>query len=155
MSFTKIHAVVALALALGPGCGQKAVPETIEPAKAPAETAATQATMDLPAGGTSGEQGDGPGPASAPEPDRGLSTIVLAQEAEPGKVTFGHEAHQAGQGCSACHHTTTGGSTPKSCHACHGTDADTLDAKDAFHKACKGCHAKMGGPSKCSGCHRK
>lgn len=43
------------------------------------------------------------------------------------------------------------------CESCHG---DTVPGsfelgKDTAHAMCKGCHKEQGGPTKCSGCHKK
>lgn len=73
-------------------------------------------------------------------------------EAKMGNVAFPHAAHQGKvSDCNTCHHKGT--DDPK-CSTCHdGTKAPK--AKDAFHKQCKNCHKKMGGPTGCKECHVK
>ena len=73
-------------------------------------------------------------------------------EAKMGTVTFPHAAHQGKiADCTTCHHK---GLDSGQCSSCHdGTKAPK--AKDAFHKQCKNCHKKMGGPKGCKECHKK
>ena len=90
-------------------------------------------------------------------------TIVLAENAKLGKVTFTHNKHTEGYKieCKACHHEMKEGETPKPCKACHGVDEKALGAKDAFHQQCKDCHKQSNtekgtsAPDKCGGCHVK
>ncbi|PLX82856.1 MAG: hypothetical protein C0617_13380 [Desulfuromonas sp.] len=74
-------------------------------------------------------------------------------ETKMGTITFDHTVHQGKVAdCTACHHN---GVDKGSCKSCHGVDAAAPKAKDAFHKQCKGCHKKEGGPTGCKGCHVK
>lgn len=65
-----------------------------------------------------------------------------AAKAPMGKVTFNHKAHGTKLGdCAKCH---------------EGTPAKIAINKEAAHgKACKDCHTKMSGPTKCAECHKK
>jgi cytochrome c553 len=66
---------------------------------------------------------------------------VVKYETKTGTVTFNHKAHA---------------DTLKDCAKCHqGTPAKIEVTKDFAHKTCKGCHAEMSGPTKCSDCHKK
>jgi hypothetical protein len=85
-------------------------------------------------------------------------------------VQFSHKLHEARRvGCTQCHHDYQGrrnvwrqGQPVQKCQACHGLTpvAGRLDAKNAFHRQCKGCHLRLkqqgrtGGPTECRGCHR-
>ncbi|MEW6594175.1 MAG: cytochrome c3 family protein [Thermodesulfobacteriota bacterium] len=68
--------------------------------------------------------------------------VVVYDKPKNGKVTFNHKAHGTKLGdCAKCH---------------QGTPAKIAVNKDAAHgDTCKGCHAKMGGPTKCTDCHKK
>ncbi|MDF1579753.1 MAG: cytochrome c3 family protein [Desulfuromonadales bacterium] len=82
--------------------------------------------------------------------NNGPETITL--EAKMGTVTFPHQAHQATVAdCTTCHHK---GVEAGACASCHdGKKAPK--AKNAFHKLCKNCHKKDGGPTGCKDCHVK
>ena len=73
-------------------------------------------------------------------------------------VAFDHKGHQAKvKACKDCHHKDEANKESK-CSGCHGEKADgkKLEAKEAFHKQCKGCHQKeKKGPTKCDECHKK
>jgi hypothetical protein len=85
-------------------------------------------------------------------------------------VQFSHKVHEARRvGCTHCHHDYQGrrnvwrqGQPVQKCQACHGLtpEAGRLDAKNAFHRQCKGCHLGLkqrgqpAGPVTCRGCHR-
>ncbi|MFA4902948.1 MAG: cytochrome c3 family protein [Desulfobaccales bacterium] len=85
-------------------------------------------------------------------------------------VQFSHKLHEARRvGCTQCHHDYQGrrnvwheGQPVQKCQACHGLTpkAGRLDAKNAFHRQCKGCHLRLkqqgrpAGPVECRGCHR-
>jgi len=85
-------------------------------------------------------------------------------------VRFSHELHAARRvACTQCHHEYQGrrnvwrqGQPVQKCQACHGLrpEARRLDAKNAFHRQCKGCHLRLeqqgrpAGPVTCRGCHR-
>jgi hypothetical protein len=75
-----------------------------------------------------------------------------------GAVAFDHKGHQAKvKVCKDCHHKDEKDKESK-CSGCHGEKADgkKLEAKEAFHKQCKGCHQKeKKGPTKCDECHPK
>ena len=70
-------------------------------------------------------------------------------------VNFDHKAHQGKvKVCKDCHHKNEAGKEEK-CSKCHGLKADgkKIEAKEAFHKQCKGCHQKEkkgSAPSPCS-----
>ena len=66
---------------------------------------------------------------------------VVTYDSKKGAVTFNHKAHADKLGCEACH---------------EGTPAKIEIDKNAAHKAaCKDCHKKQGGPTKCNDCHIK
>jgi hypothetical protein len=85
-------------------------------------------------------------------------------------VVFSHRVHEARRvACTQCHHEYQGrrniwreGQPVQKCQACHGLrpEAHRLDAKNAFHRQCKGCHLRLKqqgrqvGPVECRGCHR-
>ena len=65
----------------------------------------------------------------------------VTYESKKGNVTFNHKAHGDKIGCKACH---------------EGTPAKiAIDKKAAHGDACKSCHKKDGGPTKCNACHTK
>jgi len=68
--------------------------------------------------------------------------VVYAEKAPNGKVTFNHKEHGTKLGdCAKCH---------------EGTPAKITINKEAAHgAACKDCHTKMSGPTKCGECHKK
>jgi hypothetical protein len=84
-------------------------------------------------------------------------------------VKFSHRRHpKPGIACEKCHHDYQEGRNlwregqpVEKCQACHDLTpkADVLDAKEAFHRQCKGCHLSRrkvrqpAGPIKCEGCH--
>jgi hypothetical protein len=98
-----------------------------------------------------------------------LKAPVLGASRKP-PVHFSHRLHEArGVACTQCHHEYKGrrnvwhqGLPVQKCEACHGPrpQARRLDAKNAFHRQCKGCHlrfqqqGRQTGPIKCQGCHR-
>jgi hypothetical protein len=85
-------------------------------------------------------------------------------------VRFSHLRHpKPGIACETCHHDYQEGRNlwregqpVEKCQACHGLipKAGVLDAQEAFHRQCKGCHLakrkkrQPAGPIKCEGCHR-
>lgn len=101
--------------------------------------------------------------------------LVIAKEEAPAKVDlshykgakavvkFEHKNHiDAKVECRACHHIKKDKKDVK-CSECHKKDAEdkTPGFKDAFHKACKGCHVKkleknkdLKVPTKCNECHK-
>jgi len=89
-------------------------------------------------------------------------SINAVQKAMP-PVKFRHHLHQerVAKDCTVCHHTTKPGDLkPEPCSACHGKNDAIPTYKDAMHKRCQGCHAKMvsegmNPPTKCNGCHVK
>jgi hypothetical protein len=102
-------------------------------------------------------------------PDESWLRIQKLQHEKP-PVRFSHLRHpKPGIACEVCHHDYHGGRNlwregqpVEKCQDCHGLNpkAGVLDAKDAFHKQCKGCHLSKrkvrqpAGPIKCDGCHR-
>lgn len=86
-------------------------------------------------------------------------------------VWFSHKVHEAqGVACTQCHHEYQGrrnlwrqGQPVKRCQECHGLSpqARRPEAKNAFHRQCKGCHLKRrqqggrAGPVDCVYCHRQ
>jgi opacity protein-like surface antigen len=65
---------------------------------------------------------------------------VVTYESKKGNVTFDHKAHSE-LGCDKCH---------------EGEPAKIeIDKKAAHGDACKSCHKKDGGPTKCNACHVK
>ena len=86
---------------------------------------------------------------------------VIEFESKTGSVRFSH-AHHAGIeeiSCGDCHHM----GMDKSCHDCHkqGATGSLLNAREALHRQCMGCHkedqqaGKPTGPvNKCKGCHQ-
>lgn len=88
-------------------------------------------------------------------------TIDKIAKKFPG-VVLKHKDHQKRMkgDCTACHHKSKKGETPKACSECHGKVEGAPGLKMAFHKQCKGCHkAKKAegieAPTKCTGCHKK
>ena len=66
---------------------------------------------------------------------------VVTYENKKGNVTFNHKVHGEKLGCKACH---------------EGAPAKiAVDKKAAHGAACKDCHKKQGGPTKCNDCHVK
>jgi hypothetical protein len=66
---------------------------------------------------------------------------VVTYETKQGTVTFNHKAHSEKQDCASCH---------------EGEPAKIEIDKTAAHgAACKDCHKKMNGPTKCKECHIK
>lgn len=88
----------------------------------------------------------------------GLQDDVVKYESKLGTVTFNHKAHvDMGTTCKTCHHTLAEdtGTPDKKCTECHTGDSD-VKVKDAYHKACQGCHKEQkAGPTKCKECHVK
>lgn len=77
-------------------------------------------------------------------------TAVKMQNKQ-GEVFFHHEEHQvAVNECTDCHHmgTDAGG-----CRDCHGVTRGVPSLKHAFHRQCRNCHIKNGGPTECDTCH--
>jgi predicted aldo/keto reductase-like oxidoreductase len=66
---------------------------------------------------------------------------TVTYESKKGNVTFNHKAHSDKIDCAVCH---------------EGTPAKiAIDKKAAHGDACKACHKKDGGPTKCNDCHKK
>ena len=83
--------------------------------------------------------------------DKGPAEIKL--DASMGTITFQHAAHQSRvPDCMTCHHE---GVEAGACMSCHDAKPEAPKAKKVFHKLCKSCHKKNGGPTKCKGCHVK
>lgn len=108
------------------------------------------------------------GPNTPPD-ESWLNIQILRHEKPP--VKFSHRRHPKPQiSCEKCHHDFQGGRNlwregqkVEKCQVCHGLTpkAGVLNAKDAFHRQCKGCHLakrkvnQPAGPIKCEGCHRR
>ncbi len=70
-----------------------------------------------------------------------------------GVVAYTHKVHEAmARSCELCHHE---GVEEGKCKICHGVDPEAPEAKEAFHRLCKGCHMVKKGPVDCSGCHQR
>lgn len=107
------------------------------------------------------------GPTTPPD-ESWLKIQKLHREKPP--VKFSHRRHPKPDiACEKCHHDYQEGRNlwregqpVEKCQACHDLTpkADILDAKEAFHRQCKGCHLarrkvrQPAGPIKCKGCHR-
>lgn len=77
---------------------------------------------------------------------------------------FPHDAHMDIVGdCMACHHRYKDGRNVATedeldgdeamrCRTCH-TRNDSVNASEAFHRQCIGCHREQGGPLTCGECH--
>lgn len=103
-------------------------------------------------------------------PARIILKIPVPGPSRKPPVAFNHRLHEARRvACTQCHHEYQGrrniwheGQPVQKCHACHGlrAEAHQLDAKNAFHRQCKGCHLRLkqqgrqAGPVECRGCHR-
>jgi hypothetical protein len=103
-------------------------------------------------------------------PDESWLNIQKPEYEKP-PVKFSHQRHPKPRiACEKCHHDYEGGRNlwregqpVEKCQTCHGLTpkADLLDAKNAFHRQCKGCHLakrkvrQPAGPIKCEGCHRR
>ena len=107
-----------------------------------------------------GEGGEAPAAATQPADDfkgKGVDKAVLGSDkGVKGVTNFDHWKHQKlGVKCFSCHHK---GSGRKSCGAgadCHKfKEVNAPRAKDAYHKACNGCHRKKGLPKGCDYCHQ-
>ena len=99
-----------------------------------------------------------------------LLKIPVAGSRHKPPVKFSHRGHEARRvACTQCHHDYQGrrnvwreGQPVAKCQACHGLrpEARRLDAKNAYHRRCKGCHLRLrqqgrqAGPIECQGCHR-
>ena len=82
---------------------------------------------------------------------------------------FTHDRHMENLECRACHHRFENGenvlaedeldgSDKMRCKTCHNPDA-SVEAREAFHEQCIGCHrayknqGKASGPRTCGKCH--
>jgi hypothetical protein len=99
-----------------------------------------------------------------------LLKIPVAGSRQKPPVKFSHRVHEARRvACDHCHHDYQGkrnvwreGQPVAQCTTCHGPRpvARRLDAKNAYHRQCKGCHLRLrqqgrqAGPIECQGCHR-
>ncbi len=103
--------------------------------------------------------------ASTAEMNKGAEKYTIDKcQKRKGPVEFNHWQHQKIKGvtCKTCHHKEKEGETPKACFQCHQCKpGNAPKAMMAFHKTCKGCHAKMKregkatGPTSCNKCHAK
>lgn len=66
---------------------------------------------------------------------------ILIIKNKNGNVTLTHAEHGKNYGCESCH----GDAVPGPFEL----------GKDTAHAMCKNCHKEQGGPTKCSGCHKK
>lgn len=79
------------------------------------------------------------------------SPTVIKLKNKQGLVTFHHEEHQAAvNDCTDCHHM---GLEAGGCRECHGAKREFPSLKHAFHRQCRNCHIKNGGPTECDTCH--
>jgi hypothetical protein len=77
-------------------------------------------------------------------------TAVMMKNKQ-GEVFFHHEEHLAAvNDCTDCHHM---GIEAGGCRDCHGVDREVPRLKHAFHRQCRNCHIKNGGPTECDTCH--
>jgi len=104
-------------------------------------------------------------------PDESWLNIQKPNREKP-PVKFSQRRHpKAVIACEKCHHDYTGrrrnlwreGQPVQKCQACHrlAPEKGLLDAQNAFHRQCKGCHLakrkvrQPAGPIKCEGCHQR
>ena len=67
---------------------------------------------------------------------------IITLDARQGKVTLPHLAHAKRLNCATCHSEIEPGQTAWD--------------KDTVHAYCRDCHkTKGGGPTTCTGCHKK
>ncbi len=103
---------------------------------------------------------------SAAEVNKGAATYTIDKcKKRKQSVEFNHAKHQGLEGvtCKTCHHKVKKGETPRGCFQCHQCKkkGNIPSARTAFHRNCRGCHAKMKkagkatGPTSCTGCHLK
>jgi hypothetical protein len=72
----------------------------------------------------------------------GAPGTIVYDKAKNGPVTFDHKAHADKLGdCAKCHEGTPG--------------KIEINKESAHGPACKDCHAKQTGPTKCGECHKK
>ena len=101
---------------------------------------------------------------NAADVNKGAATYTIDKcQKRKSPVEFNHAKHQGLKGvtCKTCHHKVKEGETPRACFQCHKCkrQGEIPSAMMAFHKRCRGCHAKLkkegkpAGPTKCSGCH--
>jgi Class III cytochrome C family len=103
-------------------------------------------------------------------PSQSWLRIAQPRHEQP-SVLFSHRRHSKPRiTCEQCHHDYRRGRNlwreglpVEKCQSCHRLIArrGVLDAQDAFHRQCKGCHLSRrklrqpAGPIKCEGCHRR
>ena len=83
-------------------------------------------------------------------------------QSNPGDIQFSHSTHGK-VSCGSCHHSVENTKEIISCRKCHYQGSGkAINARDAFHESCIGCHLrekkenKKSGPAKlCSGCHAR
>ncbi|WP_020678355.1 cytochrome c3 family protein [Geopsychrobacter electrodiphilus] len=79
--------------------------------------------------------------------------VIVKMKTPQGDVLFHHQAHQSAvNGCTDCHHM---GVEAGGCRDCHGVKRGVPSVKHAFHRQCRNCHIKNGGPTACDTCHHK
>ncbi|MGQ9688347.1 MAG: cytochrome c3 family protein [Desulfobaccales bacterium] len=110
----------------------------------------------------------GAGAPTEPPEESWLSLSKPNREKPP--VRFSHRRHpKAVMACETCHHRYEGkrnrwreGQPVEKCQTCHRLQPEKglLDAQNAFHQQCKGCHLarrklrQPAGPITCEGCHQ-
>lgn len=78
---------------------------------------------------------------------------VVKMKNKQGDVVFHHKDHLvAVNDCTDCHHM---GVEAGGCRDCHGVKRGVPTIKHAFHRQCRNCHIKAGGPTACDSCHHK
>ena len=80
-------------------------------------------------------------------------------KAKFGNVHFNHSNHVKKYKikCVTCHHKMKTNPSKMACRDCHKKPkvGNAPVPMKAFHKTCKGCHKKKGGPTSCKACHKK
>ncbi|MBM4046883.1 MAG: cytochrome c3 family protein [Planctomycetes bacterium] len=70
------------------------------------------------------------------------------------QIVFNHEKHakDLGLACIECHHVER----CSKCHLKNGSHSmEVVNAKQALHENCIGCHSEVGAPEKCMHCHKQ
>lgn len=121
------------------------------------DTAAKEPPAEKVEGEAVESEGEAEGETGGDFEGKGVERSVLGTDAgAKGTTNFDHWKHQKlGVKCFQCHHKGAG---RKSCGAssdCHKfKEVNAPAAKDAFHKACNGCHRKKELPKGCDFCHQ-
>ncbi len=103
-------------------------------------------------------------------PHRRIVRYLVDQAGASDLAAYFHSSQ--GTFCQGCHHNQPAAKIPSACSHCHGNGLSrTLEKlpelKDAYHRACIGCHQRMGldigtdgkkpmapGPEDCQECHK-